>query len=129
MMQFQTLEQFQGVASLLEESDFERGDWIGLPPPGSFVLSTSRLPEEKLRAGGLFRKKGADWIPCRLTFRSVRAVSVREEYDVASKGGMVAVEPAGEGGFRILLSSPRGLRLELTVDRLEGTLEDADHPS
>lgn len=121
-MQFQTAEELQKIAELLKESDFDRAEVEWSPEGGVFNLRTSRPPAEP-KAAGLFRKQRKEWMPCRLTFQNVRSVSIWEEYDAPPPAGLIQIEEFHDG-FRALLSSPHSLRMELTIGRLKGSLED-----
>lgn len=121
-MQFQTPEDLRKLSELLGESDFDRADcsWGGV-----FVLQTSRPAEGASQPAGLLRKARAEWIPCRLTFRNVREVSIWEEYDSKPAEGRFLQVTEASAGAEVLLSSTHGLRVRLVLSRLEGTLEDA----
>ncbi len=124
-MQFQTIDELKRIAELLAESDFERGEIRWSPEGGSFVLETARPPADPLQAGGLFRRSRTGWIPCRLTVQNVRGISIQEEVDVRPpEGGLLQIEPAGEGA-RIHLRSSHALRITLDVSRVSGDLQDA----
>ena len=123
-MRFENLEQLKKVAELLVESDFDQANFSGEPPGPVFILETARPPSEPLQGAGLFRKSRQDWVPCRLKISHVTGISIWEEYDVKPPlGGLLDGEPEG-AGFRLHLRSAHGLRVDLLVDRLEGTLED-----
>ena len=126
-MVFSTLEEAAKVADLLAESDFEKADCRWESSGSLFRLETARPDAGTLRGGGLFRKGKSDWIRCRLTIRHVQVVSLWEEYDVKPPlSRLIQVEPA-EAGFIIRFSSTHGLRVELSVNRLDGVLEESEH--
>ncbi len=125
-MHFENLDGIKKVSQLLAESDFERADcrWDG--EGMIFVLETTRPIEEKLKGAGLFRKPRPHWVKCRLEIHQVRRLSIWEEYDVKPPiEALLQVEPSGSG-FLLHLRSAHGLRVDLTVDRLDGLLEDVE---
>ncbi len=125
-MRFQSLEEFEKLGLLLAEADFEQADCRWETNGASFVLETARPASEALKGAGLFRKPRPNWIKCRLVIRQVRKLSLWEEYDAKPPfHTLLKAEPA-EGGFKIRLASAHGLRVDLTVDRLDGVLEEAE---
>lgn len=123
-LEFHCPEDWEGIAALLAEADLEEGEirWEG--GEAVLALKTHRPPEGQPKSGGLFRKRSAQWRPCRLVLRRVRRMRVWEEYDPPPENPpLVRAEPA-EGGFRVRVSSPRGLRAEVELTALDGRLED-----
>lgn len=123
-MRFQSVDELKKIGEILAESDFDRANCCWDSPGPVFILETARPPAETLKAAGLFRKNRQDWIPCRLTISGVKGISIWEEYDAKPPlGGLLEVEPSGPD-FEIHLRSAHGLRVDLLVGRLEGSLED-----
>ena len=123
-MRFQSGGELEAIAERLAEADFEKADCRWDPTGAVFLLETSRPSTKDLKGAGLFRKPGLEWVKCRLTIRRVRALSIWEEYDVKPPLGRLLQLEKTSPSFRIRLFSAHGLRVDLTVDRLEGDLED-----
>lgn len=106
-------------------ADFEEASCLWEPAGGVFTLNTSRPAGAAAKPAGLLRKGGPEWRRCRLVFRAVSGISIRHDYDTKpSEAGLIEVRQEGPG-FRVRLSSSRGLVVELALNRLDGSLEDA----
>ena len=122
-MKFETLEELQKIGELLAEGDFERADIQWDPSGAVFTLKTSRPRTERLKGGGLFRKPQVTWTECRLVIRHVRGVRLWEEFDAKPPLGRLLELEQSQELFKIRLGSAHGLRVELSVEPLEGVLE------
>ena len=125
-MKFQSLEELKKVGELLGEADFERADCQWESAGAVFKLETARPIAGVLPGAGLFRKPRPNWVKCRLVVRQVKVLSLWEEYDVKPPLAGLLIAESIPGGFRIQLASAHGLRVSLTVDRLDGALEDLE---
>ena len=125
-MQFQTAEQFESVVRLLQDSELEE---FHLEPGTSFGhlarLITSR-PPERAPQSGLVGATPLEWVPCCLRIRAVRQVIVREMPDSRPEWkGLLRWEQETDSGV-IHVASAHGLRVEIWVERLEGSLDDLE---
>ncbi len=124
MVPFDSLETLEKIAGLLAEADFDRAGCRWDLGAAVFALEVTRPAAGSFKKGGLFRKPDSNGVRSRLVIRQVREVSIQEEYDSrALDEGLLDVERAGVD-FRIRLRSAHGLRIDLSMDRLEGVLED-----
>ncbi|MBI3321094.1 MAG: hypothetical protein HYZ91_02365 [Candidatus Omnitrophica bacterium] len=121
------------VKDLSELIDGASVDGARVIPQGgqlSLELDLTRACPELQAANrrGVFSRPKTPWVKSRLMLQRIAEIAVQRIVEAApSQAPLLSCESV-PGGYRLIVESPDGLRLSLTLDQLEGHFADVGAP-
>lgn len=121
------------VKDLGELLNGARVDMVRILPSGGRLQLVTELmramPEaQRVVREGLFKRVKTPWIKSRFTLSQVKDVAVQRLSESASQPSPLLACEAIPNGYRLVLTSPDGLQLSLTLEQLNGQFADVGVP-
>jgi hypothetical protein len=121
------------VKDLSELIDGASVDQARLIPSGrrlSLEMSLTRAcPElQTVVRRGLLTRTKTPWVKSRLTLNQITEASVQRLIDTPAESASLLSCEAIQGGYTLVVTSPDGLRLSLTLEQLDGRFMDVGAP-
>lgn len=122
------LSDFKELAELLEGANVDQVRIVSAQGRLRLEIELTRaMIERPATRSGLFKRSRAPWIKSKLVLKAIEDVIVHRIADGAQRAPLLSVESVS-GGYTASVTSPDGLRLELTLEQLEGVFEDIGTP-
>ena len=91
-------------------------------------VTRAMLEHQQVVRQGLFRRVKTPWIKGRLTLNQIQDVVVQRLSDQPPDPTPLFTCDAIPGGYQLVVTTPDGLRLQLTLEQLSGHFEDLGSP-
>jgi hypothetical protein len=91
-------------------------------------LTRAMVERQQVIRQGWFKRFRTPWIKSRLVLEQIQDVAVQHLSDQPPEQLPLLACDAIAGGYQFVVTSPEGLRLQLTLEQLQGQFEDIGSP-